>query len=169
MAIKQLRCTFRQDFQDDFPFIPQGTVMDLPEALARSLNQRGYVDLFPNASGAIALTPGISTGGSGGVGGGVVVTIAGTPGVNNTLLAVLASGYAVTSYQWTRNGVDIAGGTGSAYLQVLEDVGAYLSVRVSGITFTGTPLLVPNPGGGGGGTPTQTYAAEDYFLEDYAG
>lgn len=166
MAIKQLRCTFRQDFQDDFPFIAQGTVMDLPEALARSLNQRGYVDLFPGAIGAIALTPGGSSGG--GVGGGVVVTITGTPGVNNTLLAVLASGYAVTSYQWTRNGVDIVGGTGSAYLQVLADVGTYLSVRVGGITFSGTPLLVPTPGGGGG-TPTQTYAAEDYFLEDYAG
>lgn len=54
-----------------------------------------------------------------------------------TLTASLAPGWSVTGYQWTRNGVDISGATNSTYVLSGADIGNSVTVKVSGLIYTG--------------------------------
>ncbi len=68
--------------------------------------------------------------------------ITGTAGVGNVLTANLAPGLgAASSWQWKRNGTNIAGATSSTYTQVTADLGTTVSVLING-TYTGS-LAIP--------------------------
>jgi len=72
-----------------------------------------------------------------------VPTISGTPTEDQTLTADVsgiadADGLGAFSYQWMRNGVAIAGATGSTYALVDLDVNANISVQVSYTDAQGT-------------------------------
>lgn len=61
-------------------------------------------------------------------------TISGTSSVGNTLIADPGTTFPAASsvaYQWRRNGVAIAGQTGSSYAVVPDDLGASISVAVT--------------------------------------
>lgn len=78
---------------------------------------------------------------SGGVGG--PVTVIGTPGVGNTLTAVLATGWTATGYQWKRDGTPISGATSTTYTLVTADAGHLITLTVSGLVYTPTGVTVP--------------------------
>ncbi len=70
-------------------------------------------------------------------------TISGTPTEDQTLTAATgaisdADGLGAFSYQWRRNGADIAGGTASTYTLGDSDVGARISVQVTYTDGQGT-------------------------------
>lgn len=71
------------------------------------------------------------------------VSVTGTPGVNNVLSATLAAGWSVTGYQWTRSGTNISGATGSTYMQVAADRGNTISVKVTGLAYSGGAVIPP--------------------------
>jgi hypothetical protein len=52
-----LRVTILRDVQKDFVTLPSGTVIDLPEELARALSISRYADITPNATGATPVSP----------------------------------------------------------------------------------------------------------------
>ncbi len=104
--------------------------------------------------------------------------ITGTAAEDQTLSADLsgvsdADGLGAFSYQWTRNGVDIAGATASTYLLVDADVQTQIRVRVSYVdglgtteTLTSAPTApVVNVNDAPTGTPVvQGTAEEDQTL-----
>lgn len=53
-----------------------------------------------------------------------------------TLTAVLGAGWSVTGYQWTRDGVDIAGATASTYVLSGADAGKSIGCRGVGAAYT---------------------------------
>lgn len=65
------------------------------------------------------------------------VSISGRFQYNQTVTAVLAPGWSVTGYQWTRDGTNISGATSSTYTLVGADIGKAVTVKVSGLTYTG--------------------------------
>jgi len=70
---------------------------------------------------------------------GATPTISGTVAIGNTLTAkpgTWSPSGVKLSYQWLRNGVAISGATGSTHVVVAADVGAMLTVKVTG-TLTG--------------------------------
>lgn len=77
--------------------------------------------------------------------------IVGDPNVGNILAVELNDGWSATGFQWTRNGVDIAGSTGITYKFQDIDVGKDIEVKPSGLEFagaangTGTPLTTARP------------------------
>ncbi|WP_308797053.1 cell wall-binding repeat-containing protein [Agromyces silvae] len=76
-------------------------------------------------------------------------TITGTAQVGQVLTAnpgTWTPAPASFSYQWLRNGVAIAGATGSTYTPVAADVGATLTVQVSGTPAGGTPASATSVG-----------------------
>lgn len=66
-----------------------------------------------------------------GAGNAAVVTIAAPDGydVGDVLTATPSTGWTVTGYQWTRDGVDIAGATSSTYTLVSADGGKLIGCR----------------------------------------
>jgi hypothetical protein len=80
-----------------------------------------------------------------------LVSVSGSPVYGGTLTATLASGWTATSYQWIRDGQDIAGATTSTYVLGTADIGKRITVRVSAlantgdespaVSYTGAPLL----------------------------
>lgn len=74
---------------------------------------------------------------------GGVVGISGTPGVGNLLTASIANGYAVTGYQWNRNGGAISGATASTYTLVSADIGTSTTVSVTGVSFASAGVFLP--------------------------
>lgn len=97
-------------------------------------------------------------------GGSVAPTITTPPGDQSVTagqtatFSVTAAGTAPLSYQWQRNGVDIAGATSSSYITpatVSGDSGATFRVivtnSVGNATSTAATLTVTSAGGGGGG------------------
>lgn len=75
-------------------------------------------------------------------GAGLPVSVVGTLGVGNTLLALLAPGLTLTGWQWQRDGVDIVGATNAAYLQVAADDNKQLRVRTVGLAYTSPSFTV---------------------------
>lgn len=71
------------------------------------------------------------------------VDVSGTPGVGNLLAAVLATGWTATGYQWTRDGVDISGATGSTYRQVTADRNKTIKARATGLAYAGGSVVPP--------------------------
>lgn len=71
----------------------------------------------------------VSTGGT------LPLTVSGTYRVGNTLTAALASGWAVTGYQWSRNGVPISGATNSTYVLTSPDNGATVTCAGIGLAY----------------------------------
>lgn len=65
------------------------------------------------------------------------VSITGIFQFNQQLTAVLSSGWSVTGYQWTRDGTNISGATSSTYTLVGADIGKAITVKVSGLVYTG--------------------------------
>ncbi len=80
------------------------------------------------------------------------VTISGTPTEDQTLTAsntlADADGLGPISYQWQRDGVDIAGATNSTYTLADADVGANITVVASYTDGNGTPESVTSAGTG---------------------
>jgi hypothetical protein len=56
---------------------------------------------------------------------------------NQMLTATLAPGWSANSYQWTRNGVDIAGATNNTYVLVAADIGKAITVKANGLAYAG--------------------------------
>lgn len=77
--------------------------------------------------------------------------IYGVPDVGNVLNVELDSGWTATGFQWTRNGADIAGATGSTYTFQDIDVGKAIGVKPLNLSFartvdgTGTPITSARP------------------------
>lgn len=69
------------------------------------------------------------------------VTITGNRTWGSTLTASLSEGWSVSGFQWVRDGVDISGATLSTYTLVTADIGKTITVRVTGLTFTGRESL----------------------------
>lgn len=78
----------------------------------------------------------------GGGGTGEVVSITGGGVVGDVMIATLASGWAATGYQWTRDGVDIAGQTNSTYTTVSGDAGKQISCKVTGLSNAATGKVI---------------------------
>ena len=80
------------------------------------------------------------------------VTISGTPTEDQTLTASNtlgdADGLGVVSYQWQRDGVDIAGATNSTYTLTDADVGRTLTVVAAYTDGQGTNESVSSAGVG---------------------
>ena len=76
---------------------------------------------------------------------GLPVSVVGTLGVGNTLLAILAPGLTLTSWQWELDGVAIAGAINAAYLQVAADESKQLRVRTVGLAYTSPGFTVTSP------------------------
>lgn len=70
------------------------------------------------------------------------VSITGTAEVGEVLTALLAPGWSVTGYQWTRDGSDISGSTDSTYTLVSADASTNVSVRVTGLSYSATAVAV---------------------------
>lgn len=73
--------------------------------------------------------------------------ISGTKGPGYVLAVIPQPGYAVTgatTFQWTRNGVDIIGQTSSSYTQQATDRGAEVGCRVSGLARVASIGVVPS-------------------------
>lgn len=80
-----------------------------------------------------------------------IAYITGNLTFGSVLTARLLPGWSVTGYQWTRDGVDIAGATNSTYTLVAADIGKTIAVRVANpsyasvatdsILYTGPSLL----------------------------
>ena len=73
--------------------------------------------------------------------------ISGTPQVGQTLTVTTGTWTGGTedptlTYQWTRNGVDIAGATGSTYVATAADLATTLAVRVTGRNIAGAASVV---------------------------
>ncbi|MBP1316311.1 fibronectin type III domain-containing protein [Herbaspirillum sp. 1130] len=72
--------------------------------------------------------------------------ITGTKGAGYVLSVTPQSGYAVngaTAYQWTRDGVDIAGQTAATYTQLASDRGLAIDCRVTGLAYVVPGVKVP--------------------------
>lgn len=72
-----------------------------------------------------------------------VVSISGSTTLGGLLTAVLSAGYAVTGYQWTRNGASISGATATTYTIIAADMGTTLACTVIGVSF-GSSLQIAN-------------------------
>lgn len=79
---------------------------------------------------------------SAGVGVTGLAYITGTPAVGQVLTANVVQGLTATSWQWTRNGTNIAGATSSTYTVVSGDIGTAIAVVVNGI-LTSNAVNVP--------------------------
>lgn len=87
--------------------------------------------------------------------------VSGTLALGGTLTCTVDPGFSGSpTYQWRRNGVDIAGQTGSTHTVVALDVGTLISCRVSGVIYTTPGLNVPNISEG-------TYVDSGYVVADY--
>ena len=139
--VEYLSVTFLEDVPFDLLTVPAGTTISLQKDIARGLNARSVV-INGAGSSATAPTLGLLGGAS------APVTVSGTPGIGNTLTAVLATGWTVTGYQWMRDGSAISGATASTYLQVTADGGHVITLSVSGLVYTPPGVTCP-PGGGG--------------------
>ena len=99
--------------------VEEARLIALPGGMARDYTpgMDGSNPVFSNAqqSGLQALVLG------GGIG---VLNITAPDGydVGDTLTATPVSGWTISGYQWTRDGVDIAGATSSTYVLTLADV-----------------------------------------------
>lgn len=65
------------------------------------------------------------------------VSITGIFQYNQTVTANLAAGWSATGYQWTRDGNNISGATSNTYTLVGADIGKAVTIKVSGLTYTG--------------------------------
>ncbi|WP_223691378.1 beta strand repeat-containing protein [Leifsonia poae] len=76
-----------------------------------------------------------------------VPTISGLPNVGHTLTASpgVWTPSTVFSYQWARNGVDIAGATAASYVVTGDDAGAAITVSVTGSKAGFTTVTVASP------------------------
>jgi len=77
-----------------------------------------------------------------------IASISGTPAVGQVLTAVLTgTGGSGFTYQWTRDGVDIGGATGSTYTVLLADEGTTIRVEVTyTVIATGLPETITSGG-----------------------
>ncbi len=71
-----------------------------------------------------------------------VVSVSGTNTVGSILTASLSSGWTATSYQWTRDGADIAGQTASTYTLVSADATKLVSCRAVGLSNIATGITI---------------------------
>lgn len=82
------------------------------------------------------------------------ITIFGNSYVGGMLTAVVKEGYEVDSYQWMRDGADIAGSNAYTYTLTSNDMGKYISCKPIGLRKTiGNAIYVaanPTTGGVGG-------------------
>lgn len=85
------------------------------------------------------------------------VSIAGTPGIGNTLTAT-ATGFPTPTYQWTRNGVNIAAATSSTYVQVAADITKAIRCVVTSAAGTATSNAI-----------TYTLAGDSNILDGVQG
>lgn len=76
--------------------------------------------------------PDLSGGGSSSV-----VTVSGVFQFGQIVSANLAPGWSCTGYQWTRDGTNISGATSSTYTLVGADIGKAVTVKVTGLSYTG--------------------------------
>lgn len=63
------------------------------------------------------------------------VIIDGQTEIGNTLTAILGDRWTCTGYQWKRNGVNIAGSTGTSYIVQDIDVGKDITVELTGLKY----------------------------------
>ena len=116
----------------------QGDTLTLGDGtLWRYTNGGGWV---PNDTVTFAndLNGGITLLGPGGQQidvGGSPVSITGNFEVGQTLTAELAAGWTAGGYQWTRDGSNISGATGSTYLLQSADAGKAVTCKVSGLVY----------------------------------
>lgn len=73
-----------------------------------------------------------------GAGNAAVLTVTALGGLTtgSLLSALPATGWSVSGYQWTRDGVDIAGATSSTYVLVTADAGKVIGCRGAAATYT---------------------------------
>ena len=112
--------------------------------VARYTDGHGTIETVPSAGvGPVANVNDAPTGS---------VSIGGTPAEDQTLTATNtladADGMGVVSYQWRRDGVDIAGATGSSYTLGDLDVGTTVTVVARYTDGHGTSESVPSAGVG---------------------
>jgi hypothetical protein len=123
-------------------------VLDGPEVLKSTQYTNGS-SITPSEIPALlqdALLSVIS--GDRGTGGGSFVTVTGTVAVGNTLTATLGPNVTATSFQWKRNGVNIAGAVNSTYIVQDIDAGKDITVSAIGISVGasgGTPPAITDP------------------------
>lgn len=102
----------------------------LNRAGSLNIDAYGAPKISPTGDSAASLVSGAGTA--------TILSIASPNGtdVGDVLSAQLSTGWTVTGYQWTRDGVDIAGATSSTYTLTSADAGKAIGVRGSGANYT---------------------------------
>jgi hypothetical protein len=149
--IQYLSVTFLEDVPFGATVVPEGTTISLQKDIARGLDRSVHIN--GPGSAATSLVAGSA----------YPLRISGDFVIGNVLNALLAAGWAATSYQWTRNGVPISGATSAAYLITSADGGTSLNCVAVGLSYVA--IGGPVSGSGlalayDGGDSTSTYPGE---------